>query len=204
VARDRGGRNLERARIAHLAARLMAEDGIEDYALAKRKAARAAGVPDTRALPDNDEIDAALAAYRAIYEGGEHSERVHRLREIALEAMRALAGFNPHLTGAVLKGTAGKFAPIQLQLFTDRGKALEPHLMDLRIAYRTGATRLYAGDREREVPVYTLERDGVEIQVALLEANDQRAALCTHPGGKPLERADAAAVTALLEAGAIS
>ena len=37
------GRNDTRSRIAHLAARLMAEDGIEDYALAKRKAARQAG-----------------------------------------------------------------------------------------------------------------------------------------------------------------
>ena len=37
------GRNLTRERIAHLAARLMAEDGIEDYAQAKRKAARQAG-----------------------------------------------------------------------------------------------------------------------------------------------------------------
>jgi hypothetical protein len=33
-------RNDMRSRIAHIAARLMAEDGIEDHALAKRKAAR--------------------------------------------------------------------------------------------------------------------------------------------------------------------
>jgi hypothetical protein len=36
------GRNDERSRIAHLAARLIVEDGIEDYAAAKRKAARLA------------------------------------------------------------------------------------------------------------------------------------------------------------------
>ena len=60
-------RNDMRSRIAHLAARLMAEDGIEDYALAKRKAARQAGVPDTRELPANEEIDAALRAYQQIY-----------------------------------------------------------------------------------------------------------------------------------------
>ena len=45
MGKDRG-RNDERSRIAHLAARLMAEDGIEDYAIAKRKAARQAGIPD--------------------------------------------------------------------------------------------------------------------------------------------------------------
>ena len=50
------GRNDCRSRIAYLAARLMAEDGIEDYALAKRKAARQAGMPDTRELPTNYEV----------------------------------------------------------------------------------------------------------------------------------------------------
>ncbi len=34
-----------RARIAATAARIMAEDGIEDFALAKRKAARRLGAP---------------------------------------------------------------------------------------------------------------------------------------------------------------
>ena len=52
MPKDRG-RNDERSRIAHLAARLMVEDGIEDYAAAKRKAARQAGVSDTRQLPAN-------------------------------------------------------------------------------------------------------------------------------------------------------
>ena len=53
-------RNDVRSRIAHIAARLMAEDGIEDHALAKRKAARQAGLSDSRQLPDNDEINEAL------------------------------------------------------------------------------------------------------------------------------------------------
>lgn len=203
MAKDRG-RNLERTRLAHMAARLMAEDGIEDYALAKRKAARAAGVPHTRALPDNAEIEAALAEYRTIYETAVHPARLQRLREIALEAMRALADFNPHLTGAVLKGTAGRFATIHLQLFTDRGKAVEPYLLDRGLKYRTGAARFYAGDRELMAPVFTLERDGVEIQVALLTAADQRTPLATHPGGPPLDRAREELVAALIAVGAIS
>ena len=47
-----------RARIAAAAARLMAEDGIDDFALAKRKAARQLGASDTESLPRNDEIEA--------------------------------------------------------------------------------------------------------------------------------------------------
>src|SRR5262249_46662420 len=49
-----------RARIAAAAARLMAEDGLEDFALAKRKAARQLGAEDTQSLPKNEEIEAEL------------------------------------------------------------------------------------------------------------------------------------------------
>jgi len=51
-----------RARIAAAAARLMAEDGIDDFALAKRKAAKQLGVVESQALPGNDEIEAELPA----------------------------------------------------------------------------------------------------------------------------------------------
>ena len=58
------GRNPLRVSIAHAAARLMAEDGIEDYGQAKRKAARQVGATDARQMPTNDEIDVALTLYR--------------------------------------------------------------------------------------------------------------------------------------------
>ena len=50
MSRDSGNNRQMRERIAQLAARLMAVDGIDDFALAKRKAARQAGAPDTRNL----------------------------------------------------------------------------------------------------------------------------------------------------------
>ena len=66
----RNNRQMEsmRARIAAAAARLMAEDGIDDFALAKRKAARSLGAAETEALPGNDEIEAELRAYLALYQ----------------------------------------------------------------------------------------------------------------------------------------
>src|SRR3982074_763342 len=60
-----------RARIAATAARIMAEDGIEDFALAKRKAARRLCAPEAQALPGNDEIEAELRSYRALYQAAE-------------------------------------------------------------------------------------------------------------------------------------
>ena len=129
----------------------MAEDGIDDFALAKRKAAKQLGAVDAQALPGNDEIEAELRAYLALYQAEEHPQRVVELREIALDAMRALERFNPYLTGPVLKGIAGPYAEIELQLFPDSVKEVEIFLLDRNLTYATQEGRRYAGDRAHGV-----------------------------------------------------
>jgi len=192
------GRNDRRSRIAYLAARLMAEDGIEDFATAKRKAARQAGTPDTRELPTNDEVDAALKTYQSIYHREEHRSRLRELRERAVRAMRELAQFNPYLTGSVLNGNAGKYADINLQLFTDNEKAVELYLIDRGIAYKAAQNRLYAGEEMRTVPVYEVTDDGTVIELTVLTPHDLRGPLRTTPEGKNIERAKLPTVEQLL------
>ena len=198
MAKDRG-RNDERSRIAHLAARLMVEDGIEDYATAKRKAARQAGVADTRQLPTNEEIDEALRVYQALYAGDAHSDRLRELRGQAIEVMRDLERFNPYLTGSVLSGNAGKYADINLQLYTDSAKAVEIFLIDNDIAYRAGQRRVFCGGESRIVPTFTIDDDGIEVELVVLALDDLRQPVRATPEGKPMERARRSAVEALLE-----
>ena len=192
------GRNDTRSRIAHLAARLMAEDGIEDYALAKRKAARQAGLPDSRELPTNEEIAAALKLYHEIYHEAEHLGRLRTLREKAVQAMRQLEQFHPYLTGSVLNGNAGKYADINLQLFTDNGKAVELYFIDRDIPYKAAQTRLYTGDEPRIVPVYRVNDDGIDIEITVLSPRELRVPLKTTLEGKAIERAKLSAVEQLL------
>ncbi len=192
------GRNDRRSTIAHLAARLMAEDGIEDYALAKRKAARQAGMPDSRELPNNEEIDAALRTYQQIYHQQAHRDRLRALRQAALRAMRELAQFNPHLTGSVLSGNAGKYADINLQLFTDSAKTVELYLIDRGIPYRTAQSRLYCGTEPLTAPVYTVDDDGTEIELTVLSPRELRGSLKSSPEGRDIERAKLPAVEQLL------
>lgn len=192
------GRNDRRSNIAYLAARLMAEDGIEDYALAKRKAARQAGIPDTRELPTNEEIDLALDAYHRIYHLEEHRDRLRMLREAALRAMRELAPFNPYLTGSVLHGNAGKYANVNLQLFTESAKAVELYLIDRNILYRTSQRRLFCGAKPLMAPVYTLDDEGVEIELTVLSPRELRSTVRASAEGRNIERAKAAAVEQLL------
>jgi hypothetical protein len=191
-------RNDTRARIAHLAARLMAEDGIEDYGLAKKKAARQAGVADSRQLPGNDEIDEALRAYREIYHAGDHRAGLAELREIAVKVMTELESFNPHLVGSVLSGNAGKYAGVQLQLFTDDTKAVELFLINRDIPYESEQTSLYSGATRITVPMFRLDEDGVEIALVVLSSRDARVPLKTSLAGKVIERAKLATVEAML------
>ena len=187
-----------RARIAAAAARLMAEDGIDDFALAKRKAAKQLGAADSQALPGNDEIEAELRAYLALYQADEHPQRVAELREIALDAMRALERFSPYLTGPVLKGIAGPYAEIELQLFPDSVKDVEIFLLDRNVPYDTQEGRRYAGDRAHAVSVLTLTWSGMPLRLSIFDPRDERVALKTSQAGRVMDRAGIAEVGALV------
>ena len=190
-----------RALIAASAARIMAEDGIEDFATAKRKAARQLGAGDTQSLPNNDEIETELRLYQSLYQGEEQRERVRLLRGLALAAMEELAEFKPYLTGPVLKGTAGRYADIDLQVFADSGKDLEIFLLNRNIAYQTSAMRHYSGNQERSVSVLSMDWEGTPVRVAVYWPDDERRSVKTTPFGKPLERAGLDAVRNLVASG---
>jgi len=193
--------NGTRARIAAAAARIMAEDGIDDFALAKRKAARQVGAEDTQALPGNDEIEAELRAYRALYQPAEHPERIAELRRIALDAMRELKDFNPYLTGPVLTGLAGRYAEIDLQLFPGSTKEVEIFLLDRNLPYSTSEGRRYSGDRVRAVTVLSLTWLGAPLRLSIFDPRDERLALKTTQAGRVMERAGIAEVGAMIAAG---
>jgi hypothetical protein len=187
-----------RERIAAAAARIMAEDGIDSFALAKRKAARQLGAPDTEAMPRNEEVEEALHAYRALYQAGEHPQRVAELRRIALEAMQALEQFSPYLTGPVLKGTAGPYAEIELQLFPESPKDVEIFLLDHGVSFATAEGRRFSGDRAHAVSVLSLIWEDTPLKLQVFDPRDERVALKSSPAGRVPDRAGIAEVGALL------
>ena len=190
-----------RERIAAAAARIMAEDGIDSFALAKRKAARQLGAPDTEAMPRNEEVEEALHAYRALYQADEHPQRVSELRRIALEAMQALEQFSPYLTGPVLKGTAGPYAEIELQLFPESPKDVEIYLLDRGISFATAEGRRFSGDRAHAVSVLSLLWQDTPLKLQVFDPRDERVALKSSPAGRVPDRAGIAEVGALLRDG---
>lgn len=190
-----------RTSIAAAAARIMAEDGIDDFALAKRKAARQLGAPDTRELPGNQEIEAELRAYRALYQPDEHAERVQELRQAAFDMMRLLERFHPYLTGPVLAGTAGPYAEIDLQVFPESSKDLEFFFIDRDVKFETSTARRYAGDRPHEASILRVEQGGLRFRIAVHDPRDERLTLRKSVAGRSIERATLAEVDAMLSVG---
>ena len=187
-----------RVRIAHLAARMIAVDGVRDYGLAKRKAARQAGAPDSRNLPTNLEVEDALRAYQALYQADEHPEYLHRLRRLALEMMRLLEPFNPHLTGPVLSGSAGRHAEIHLHLYTDDVKEVGVFLLNREIPFRTRETRVWSGPLSLLVPSYLIASAEADFCITLLASRLRRQPLRVSSDGRPLERATIQSVESLI------
>ena len=178
-----------RERIAQLAARLMAVDGIDDFALAKRKAARQAGAPDTRNLPNNEEVEQALRAYQQLYQADEQQARLRRLRQNAREIMQLLAQFDPYLSGSVLSGSAGKYSDINIHLFTDSMKDVELFLLNRQIPYRSRERRVYIGGEPRSVPNFSLSSDDADFDITVFAQRDLRYQLRTTAEGRPFDRA---------------
>jgi len=126
----------DRARIADAAARLIAEHGLSDWSLAKRKAVRQLMLPERTALPGDNEIAAALTAHHALFGGDEHAATLRAQREEALRWLHAMAAFEPVLVGGVAAGWATEHSDIRIELVADDSKAVELSLINRDVAYR--------------------------------------------------------------------
>lgn len=188
--------NPARREIASIAARLMAEDGIDDYGYAKRKAARQLGLPDDEALPTNAEVEAELRTYQALYQSEEQPALLKELRLTALEAMRFLADFRPYLTGPVLDGTAGRYAEVEIELFAESAKEVEIFLINRGVRYEHA--RVPQGPGELPEAVLELDWEGTPVRLSILSETAERTRR-TNRAGKVHERARISVVESLLE-----
>jgi hypothetical protein len=188
-----------RAAIAQEAARLMAEHGIHDFLVAKRKAAERFGVTEGAVLPRNVEIEEALVAYHRLFGQGQHEHNLQRLRRAALQAMKLLAPFEPRLVGPVLTGTATVHTDVQLHVFSDSPEAVYISLMDRQIPHEVVERRVkLQADRQITVPGFRFELREETVEALVFPEDGIRQAPVSPVDGKPMRRADAAEVQSLV------
>ena len=196
-----------RQMIAQQAARMMAEDGINDFAYAKKKAGKQLGISESSVLPTNAEIEEEIRLYHEIYNADEQPLELAKLRKAALITMQLFERFNPHLTGSVLDGTAGKFAQTNIHLFADSAKEVEMFLLNMQIPFESSEKVYRLSDRpgkdkkdkvRKTVPVFSLETElGVQ-KLSVFDVDDLRVAIKKSNVGSNAERMDIAELQALI------
>ncbi|MBH1667096.1 hypothetical protein I5U73_18755 [Stenotrophomonas maltophilia] len=188
-----------RHRLAHEAARLMAEGGIRDFHQAKLKAASRLGLHDDASLPRNVEIEDALREYQRLFAGPQHGNELQRRREAALRALEFLHAFAPRLVGPVLDGTADANSPVQVHLHSDDPEAVHRFLDEQGIPAESRVRRLRL-DRERslDVPVWVFSAEELTFDLAVLPYDALRQAPLSPVDEKPMRRASQAQLRELL------
>lgn len=189
-----------RRALAQEAARIMSEQGIDDYRLAKRKAAERLGATDIAVLPKNTEIEAALAEYHRLFEADTHTSTLHSLRRTALQAMKLLRKFQPRLVGPVLSGNASAHSEVNLHLFAEGPEPVALHLMEQGVPHRMAERRLrYEPNRLVSYPVVQFVAGNREIDAVVFPVNGIRQSPASPVDGRPMRRADETELESLLE-----
>lgn len=185
--------------LAQECARIMTEEGVQDFGTAKRKAALRLGIPDKAALPDNTAIEQALIDRQRLFHADHQALRLHGLRKTALEAMRFLACFRPRLVGSVLSGAASLHAGIHLHLFAEPAEDVPLFLMEHCIPFKTSERRLkMANGTPLCQPVFSFTADDTPIDLTVFAPLAEREAPRSPLDGRPMRRAGLAEVQALL------
>lgn len=190
-----------RAMLAQEAARVMAEQGVRDFRLAKRKAMHRLGVPLNSAnMPRNAEVESALRERQRLFQGGSQPGDLKHLRESCLQALRFFGRFRPRVVGAVLDGTADRHAPLCLHVFAATSEEVVLFLMQHNIPYETKERRLrWPGGVQAWLPVYCFNAGDVAVDLTVFSDDCRRDPPLSAVDGKPMSRAGLNEVQRLLD-----
>lgn len=189
-----------KAEITAIAARLVVEEGL-DFGTAKRRAAKQTGASARAGLPDNLAIEEAVKEYIAIFCADTQPAELRALRDIALDWMRRLERFRPHVGGAVWHGTATRHSDIYLQLFCEDSKAAEIALIDMGIRFEVRSVPGLHGAMVDALSIHVRSdvlHENIGLHLLIYDLDDIRGALQPDARGRS-PRGDTDALRRLIE-----
>lgn len=200
MARQRtNGGDRARRLLAQEAARIIVEQGIEDYRVAKIKAAERLGMSERGSLPGNAEIEKAVCEHLQLFGRELHVDLLRVLRRAALSAMEMLAPFSPRLVGPVLHGTASANSAVNLHVFADNAEMVAVQLQESSVQYRPFERRLKSRrDRAETFAAFRFTQGESDIEATVFPVDGVRQAPISPVDGKPMRRADVNAILKLL------
>lgn len=192
----------DRARrmLAQEAARIIVEQGIQDFRLAKIKAAERLGLSGRGSLPGNSEIQEAVSEHLKLFGRESHLNLLQMMRRAALSAMEILSPFSPRLVGPVLNGTAASNSVVNLHVFSDTPELIAMKLDEQQMSYKAYERRLKSRrDQAETFAGFRFLHDDSSIEATVFPVDGMRQAPISPVDGRPMKRADHSAVRMLLD-----
>ncbi len=181
-----GARSNEQLRlmIADEAARLVLEESIADYELARGKAARRYGVKGRANLPTPAEIDAAVQSRRSLFGLAVSADEQRTLLRAAYRWLKQLSTYSPRLVGGVAEGVMTPDSVLEIHLVADSVKEIAIDLLNRELTYQS-IERPFAGTK---IPAsgFAFEDRGVPVELFVFGSAAEREALRDVRDGKAL------------------
>ena len=188
--------------IAVESARLMSDEGIDNFKYARKKAAQKLGISNEHAYPDNEEILAQLKIHQSLFQASSHETTIHELRSTALNAMNLFNDFNPRLTGSVLLGHANKHSGINILLMADSPEEVAMELLKHDIPYQLLDWKLFFGkNKSNIVPAYQFYADEHKVNLIVLSENQRKVTPLSPVDGQAMQRATIRQLETLIQEG---
>lgn len=191
----------QRRAIAEEAARLMMDEDVTEYIVAKHMAADqicGARLGGGAPLPSNAEIHAAIVARARLAEAVTRRERLLHMRRIAIRVMRELSAFEPRLIGSVATGAIHRGSDVDIQVFCTDTDVLERALragghdaerLEHEIALEGGFHRYIH---------YHFDVEGAPVELSVYPLAELRIPRTSSIDGKSIDRVPLRRVEALL------
>ncbi|MDG9670992.1 nucleotidyltransferase [Hahella sp. CR1] len=179
------------------AARLMYEEGVDQYLDAKRKAAKRLVGGYTLHLPSNGEISEEIYRMARFEEPDAVTQRLFDMRVLAMDVMEQLTPFNPRLIGSVSSGRIRASSDIDLHVFVDRPETLFVYLDDMGWPYETKSICIRKEGRFMEFTHVYLDME-FPVELSVYPTQDLRIRGRSSTDGKPIDRLSVGRLRALI------
>ena len=188
----------QRNEVVQVAARIICEDGLLDYRLAKQKAVERLGLGFGTPLPSNADIHSAVLQHQRLFGGRAYADRLMQLRQTAVQAMRLLVDYQPRLVGAVATGATTDEHRVQLHCFADKPEQIDWLLESRGIPFDVSDRRhRYPDGQSGDVPVLDFMAAEIGVSVSVFPERELRRAPLSPVDGLPMKRLELAAVQTL-------
>lgn len=169
------------------AARLVYEEGITDFQLAKKKAME--NSPIARAdIPGNDELFQAIKNYAENVASEDNQALLKTQQQIALEAMQFFADYEPAVTDYLAAGIASPHLPISLHLFAPSPEEVIFFLEQENMPYRLFDARLNTGKDYEIFMGIRFFVDDTELELVVFSLDDKRKVVQSSVTGEKVKR----------------